>query len=162
MRSISSTSAPNILNQLPEPHPNPNHPPHTNEGLRVCQVIGLKPERIEEYEKVHREVWPGVLNALRRANVVDYSIHHMQLPLTTAGTGSATGQTTHLLIAHMRYMGKPEDFEKDMSKVGEDPETQRWWKLTDSMQTSFVDGAVGSASGPGWWSTGREVFRFEG
>lgn len=70
MRSISSTSAPNILNQLPEPHPNPNHPPHTNEGLRVCQVIGLKPERIEEYEKVHREVWPGVLNALRRANVV--------------------------------------------------------------------------------------------
>jgi hypothetical protein len=70
MRSISSTSAPNILNQLPEPHPKPEHPPRTNEGLRVCQVIGLKPERIEEYEKVHREVWPGVLNALRRANVV--------------------------------------------------------------------------------------------
>ena len=153
MRSISSTSAPSIVNQLPEPHPNAEHPPRTNEGVRVCQVIGLKPEKLEEYEKVHREVWPSVLSALRRANVVgkpkftarrsvryinsdqriwprfiDYSIHHMQLPLSTPG--AAVGQTTHLLIAHMRYMGQPEDFEKDMSKVGEDPETQRWWKVS--------------------------------
>jgi hypothetical protein len=66
----------------------------------------------------------------------DYSIHHMQLPLIPAGTGSATGQTTHLLIAHMRYMGKPEDFEKDMSKVGEDPETQRWWKVSSDLERS--------------------------
>jgi len=36
------------------------------------------------------------------------------------------------------------------------------FQLTDPMQTSFIDGAVGSASGPGWWTTGREVFRFEG
>lgn len=69
-RSVSSTSVPSIVNRLPEPHPNPEHPPRTNEGLRVCQVISVKPERLEEYEQVHREVWPGVLNALRRANVV--------------------------------------------------------------------------------------------
>jgi hypothetical protein len=69
-RSISSTSVPSIVNRLPEPHPNTEHPPRTNEGLRVCQVISVKPERLEEYEQVHREVWPGVLNALRRANVV--------------------------------------------------------------------------------------------
>ena len=36
------------------------------------------------------------------------------------------------------------------------------FQLTDNMQSSFIPGAVGSASGPGWWSTGEEVFRFEG
>lgn len=70
MRSFSSTSNPSIVNQLPDPHPTMEHPPRTNEGIRICQVIGLKPENLQEYEKVHREVWPGVLNALRRANIV--------------------------------------------------------------------------------------------
>lgn len=51
------------------------------------------------------------------------------MPLPLAAPGSAS-PTTHLLIAHMRYMGKAEDFETDMSKVGEDPETQRWWQVS--------------------------------
>lgn len=35
-------------------------------------------------------------------------------------------------------------------------------QLTDGMQESFVDGAVGSESGPGWWLDAEEVFRMEG
>jgi hypothetical protein len=35
-------------------------------------------------------------------------------------------------------------------------------QMTDGMQESFVPGAVGSASGPGWWTTAEEVFRMEG
>jgi len=58
----------------------------------------------------------------------------MVLPLVPASTTTTptpeASAGTHLLIAHMRYMGKREDFDKDMSKVGEDPETQRWWKVS--------------------------------
>ena len=35
-------------------------------------------------------------------------------------------------------------------------------QLTDGMQESFIPGAEGSASGPGWWSATEEVFRMEG
>jgi hypothetical protein len=35
-------------------------------------------------------------------------------------------------------------------------------QLTDGMQESFIPGAEGSASGPGWWSAAEEVFRMEG
>lgn len=66
-----------------------------------------------------------------------------------------------------------------MRKVGEDPETQRWWKVTDVMQEALVDGAEGSGGEIPWWAVGapsciflhfltsqaqeaEEVFRFEG
>lgn len=62
---------PTFVNTLPasEGHPIPALP-RTDEGIRVCQVIGLKPEALEEYKRVHEEVFDGVLKALRRAGVV--------------------------------------------------------------------------------------------
>lgn len=62
----------------------------------------------------------------------------------------------------MRYLGDPSQFQQDMARIGEDPQTQKWWSVTDPLQTSFVEGATGSASGPGWWQNAEEVFRFEG
>ena len=38
-----------------------------------------------------------------------------------------------------------------MRGIGEDPETQRWWKVTDGMQESFVEGATGSGGTIPWW-----------
>jgi len=75
------------------------------------------------------------LAALERAHIVDYSIHHYA-PL-------------QLLIANFKYIG--ENYEADMKMVAEDPETQRWWKLTDGMQESFVEGAEGSGKDVPWW-----------
>ncbi|KXN91976.1 hypothetical protein AN958_11036 [Leucoagaricus sp. SymC.cos] len=49
-----------------------------------------------------------------------------------------------------------------MAQVAADPETQRWWALTDSMQESFVEGATGSGKDVPWWQELEEVFRFEG
>ncbi|ORY27490.1 rhamnose mutarotase [Naematelia encephala] len=120
--------------------------PRTNEGKRICQVIKVKPEALTEYKKCHGEVWPEVLAALRKAHVVDYSIHFLE--------------PQHLLIAHMRYIGN--DFEKDMEGIKESEATRRWWKMTDGMQESFIPGATGSESGPGWWTEAEEVFRMEG
>jgi L-rhamnose mutarotase len=36
-------------------------------------------------------------------------------------------------------MGQKEDFEKDMAKVAEDPETQRWWKVSRCFRFLWVE-----------------------
>jgi L-rhamnose mutarotase len=97
--------------------------------------VQLKPEAADEYQAIHAAVWPSVLAALERAHIYDYSIHY-DPPL-------------NLLIATFKYGGK--DYEGDMKKVAADPETQRWWKLTDKMQESFVEGAEGSGKDVPWW-----------
>ncbi|KAI0345058.1 rhamnose mutarotase [Trametopsis cervina] len=113
---------------------------------RICQIIKLKPEYEAEYINAHANVWPSVLSALARHNIADYSINYYK-PL-------------QLLIATFKYTGS--DLEKDMADIAADPETQRWWELTDRMQESFQEGATGSGGSVPWWTDVPEVFRFEG
>ncbi|KAI0781421.1 rhamnose mutarotase [Trametes elegans] len=117
--------------------------PHTK---RVCQIIKLKPEAEAEYRAIHASVWPGVLAALARHHDADYSIHYHP-PL-------------RLLIATFKYTGA--DYGADMAAIAADPETRRWWALTDGMQESLVEGATGSGGEVTWWQELEEVFRFEG
>lgn len=105
-------------------------------GPFVLTFLQLKPEFVEEYKVIHSSVWPSVLAALERAHIIDYSINHYP-PL-------------QLLIATMKYTGN--DYEADMALVAKDPETQRWWALTDGMQESFNDGATGSGKEVPWWT----------
>jgi L-rhamnose mutarotase len=41
---------------------------------RVCFVLQVKPDRIEEYKERHRTVWPEMLAALREAGWSNYSL----------------------------------------------------------------------------------------
>ncbi|KAI9316575.1 hypothetical protein DFJ73DRAFT_803831 [Zopfochytrium polystomum] len=156
MSSTTTTNPTNTPNTLPNPPPFPR----TNEGIRVCQVIAVKQDALDEYRKVHAAVWPSVLAALRRAHIFDYSIHLVRLPLPST-TPTAP---TLLLVAHMRYCGGGiDDMKRDLAEIGRDEETRRWWQVTDPMQSSFVPGAVGSAGGTGWWlDAEEELFRMEG
>jgi len=113
---------------------------------RVCQIIKLKPEAEAEYRTLHANVWPSVLAALERHGIADYSIHYYP-PLK-------------LLIATFKYIG--DDYAKDMDAIGQDEETKKWWKMTDAMQESFVEGAEGSGKEVPWWMDLEEVFRMEG
>ena len=81
-------------------------------------------------------MWPGVLAALARAHITDYTIHH----------AAALG----LLVAHFTYTGT--DYAGDMRRVGEDAETRRWWALTDGLQESFNAAATGSGGEEEWWT----------
>jgi len=36
--------------------------------------IGIKPEVIDEYRRLHAAVWPGVLAVITKANIRNYSI----------------------------------------------------------------------------------------
>ena len=102
---------------------------------RFGQVIGVKPDRTDEYERLHAETWPGVLAAIRAANIRNYSIfrHGSQL------------------FAYFEYVG--EDFAADMATMAADPTVIGWWKLTDAMQDPLPDREPGS-----WWKTIPEVF----
>jgi L-rhamnose mutarotase len=41
---------------------------------RVCFVLQVKPDRIEEYKRRHRAVWPEMLAALRETGWTNYSL----------------------------------------------------------------------------------------
>ena len=41
---------------------------------RVCFVLRVKPDRIEEYKRRHRAVWPEMLAALRETGWTNYSL----------------------------------------------------------------------------------------
>ena len=41
---------------------------------RRARLVGLKPEAIEEYERIHTAVWPEVLAAIHACNIRNYSI----------------------------------------------------------------------------------------
>lgn len=41
------------------------------QGKRVAQIIKLKPEHVEEYKKIHKAVWPGVLKQIKDSGIRD-------------------------------------------------------------------------------------------
>lgn len=44
------------------------------EMQRVCFTLQVKPDRLEEYKRRHRNVWPEMLDALRRTGWTNYSL----------------------------------------------------------------------------------------
>jgi L-rhamnose mutarotase len=102
---------------------------------RYGQLIGVKPEQIEAYERIHAAVWPEVLQMIHDCNIRNYSIFRFQT----------------MLFAYFEYIG--EDFAADTAKMAADPKTREWWTHTDPMQQP-VDGR---ASGE-WWAAMKEVF----
>lgn len=52
-----------------------------------------------------------------------------------------------------------------MARMAANPKVQEWWKMTDAMQESPIEGAKGSKEGTedgkGWWGGMEEVFYVE-
>lgn len=103
---------------------------------RYGQVIGVKPEHLDEYTQLHANVWPEVLTTIEACNIRNYSIFVL-------------GDDT--LFAYMEYAG--DDFEADMAKMAANPKTQEWWDVCGPMQVPHPDRAEGE-----WWMNLREVF----
>ena len=88
---------------------------------RIGWVTKVLPEKVEEYVKLHAVVWPGVLAMIKKCNIQNYSIFLKAMP---------NGE--RYLFSYLEYVG--DDFEADMKKMADDPDTQRWWKETDPCQ----------------------------
>jgi L-rhamnose mutarotase len=105
---------------------------------RFGQVIGVRPERFEEYKKYHSSVWPGVLEMIKKCNIQNYSIFYKD----------------NMLYAYFEYTGN--NFDADMAKMAADPKTQEWWSVMEPMQDPL------STRKPGeWWADMEEVFHLD-
>jgi len=102
---------------------------------RFGQLINVKPDRIDEYERLHADPWPEVLDQIRRSNIRNYSIY----------------RHADLLFAYFEYIGQ--DFAADMTAMAADPVIQEWWARTDAMQDPFPERTPGD-----WWLTIPEIF----
>ena len=102
---------------------------------RFGQLIGLKRDQFQAYERLHAAVWPEVLAMISACNMRNYSIF----------------RHGELLFAYFEYIG--DDFAADMAKMAADPKTQEWWTVTAPMQEPLATRAEGE-----WWVTMKEVF----
>ncbi|MBE7558998.1 L-rhamnose mutarotase [bacterium] len=107
---------------------------------RYGMVIGVKPEKIDEYRRLHAHPWPGVLTMIRECKIRNYSIYLAELE-----------PGKHYLFGYFEYVG--DDFDADMQKMAADAETQRWWKETDPCQYPIATAKPGEK-----WSIMEEVF----
>ncbi len=105
---------------------------------RVAQVIRVRPERLEEYKRLHADVWPAVLDRIRRSHIRNYSIH----------------LHGDLLFSYFEYHG--EDLAGDMAAMADDEATQRWWAVTDPCQEPLPTAEAGQ-----WWTPMEQVFLLE-
>ena len=107
---------------------------------RYGSVIGLRPEKLAEYKKLHAAVWPEVAKAIREAHIRNYSIYLRKLD-----------DGRYYLFSYFEYVGQ--DFQGDMAKMAADPEVKRWWTFTDPCQQPLTDRQDGE-----WWAAMEEVF----
>ncbi|MFL5963417.1 MAG: L-rhamnose mutarotase [Gaiellaceae bacterium] len=104
-------------------------------AVRYGSVILLRDDRRNEYVALHKNVWPEVLEQIRRSNIVNYSIFLHD----------------GLLFSYFEYVG--DDFAADIAAMAADEATRRWWELTDPCQEP-VSAAVSGER----WAQMTEVF----
>lgn len=111
---------------------------------RYAMVIGLEPDKVEEYKRLHAAAWPEVLRKIRECHLRNFSIYLRQLP--PAGD--------YFLFSYYEYIGT--DYEADVAKIAADPTTQEWWSHCNPCQRPLPDRAKGE-----WWAAMEEVFHAE-
>ncbi len=107
---------------------------------RMGMVIGVAPDKIDEYRRLHAAVWPQVLARIAQSNIRNYTIF--------------LREPENLLFGCWEYHG--EDFEADMAAIAADPETQRWWSFCSPCQVPLPSRASGEH-----WAMMDEVFHVD-
>ena len=107
---------------------------------RYGNVIGLRPEKLEEYKELHADVWPGVLKTIKDCNIHNYSIYLGELE-----------EGKYYLFSYFEYTG--DDFKADMDRMAADPTTQKWWEFCEPCQAPIPTRKEGE-----WWASMEEVF----
>ena len=117
---------------------------HEMSKKRYGMVIGVNPKDLEEYIRLHSNVWEAVLERIANSNITNYSIFHRQLD---------SGE--HVLFSYYEYVGN--NYDEDMAEIASDPTTQDWWDLCGPMQVPLKTRQVGE-----WWAKMTQVFEFDG
>lgn len=107
---------------------------------RMGMVIGVKPEMIAEYKRLHAAVWPEVLALISDCNIRNYTIF--------------LREPENLLFGYWEYHGS--DFGADMAKMAASPKNQEWWSFTIPCQQPLESRKEGE-----WWATMEETFHHD-
>lgn len=105
---------------------------------RYGMVVKVKPEALEQYKRLHSDVWPDVLKMIKQCNIRNYSIYHKD----------------DMMFSYFEYVG--EDFDADMEKMAADPTTQKWWDVCKPCLIPLETRAEGE-----FWANMEEVFHCE-
>ena len=107
---------------------------------RMGMVIGLKPEKIAEYKRLHAAVWPEILAMISDCHIRNYTIY--------------LREPENLLFGCWEYHGA--DFSADAAKMATDPKTREWWALCGPCQEPLASRKDGE-----WWAMMDEVFHHD-
>ncbi|WP_102959480.1 L-rhamnose mutarotase [Mangrovicella endophytica] len=105
--------------------------------IRMGFVIGIRPEAIPEYKRLHAAVWPDVAAKIAECHIRNYTIY--------------LREPENLLFASYDYHGAHHD--ADMAMMAADPVTQDWWRVCMPLQVPLETRAEGE-----WWAPLEEVF----
>ena len=90
---------------------------------RVGMIIGIKPDMLEEYKRLHADSNTGVRDLLTQYNMRNFSIFLQQI------------EEKWYEFGYYEYTG--DDFESDMEKLALEPRNIEWLKVCDPMQISL-------------------------
>ncbi len=107
---------------------------------RMGMLIGIAPEHIAQYKRLHAQVWPAVLERIRLSNIRNYSIF--------------LREPENLLFGYWEYHGN--DFEADMAAIAADADTQAWWRLCGPCQVPLASRQPGEH-----WAAMASVFHVD-
>jgi L-rhamnose mutarotase len=88
---------------------------------------------------MHAVVWPGVLAAIERCNIRNYSIYLGQIE-----------PDQYIMFSYYEYVG--DNFEEDMKGIT-DEVTRAWLNYTDKLQVPLEGRKEGE-----WWKTIEQIF----
>ncbi len=91
--------------------------------MRICFLLKVRPEKVEEYKARHAHVWPEMLDALRQTGWRNYSLF-----LRPDG----------LLVGYL----EAEDFEKCTAGMKNYPVNKRWQAEMSQYFEALTEGAA--------------------
>lgn len=107
---------------------------------RMGMMIGLMPDKVEDYKRLHSAVWPEILAKISECNITNYTIF--------------LKEPENVLFGYWEYVGK--DFEADMKNMADDPRTREWWSVCSPCQDP-----VSTRKKDEWWAMMEEVFHID-
>ena len=106
--------------------------------IRLGMTLGIKEEKIEEYKKLHANVWPEVLENLTELNFKNYPIYLHK----------------NTLFGYVEYHG--DNLDRDNKLMASNPKVQEWWSVCGPCQIPDPNRKKGE-----WWSSMEEVFHHD-
>lgn len=100
-------------------------------------TVGLRPEVLDEYKRIHVKIWPEIERAIQEAGITRYTIFYNDAQL----------------FGYFEYTGPEAEYDARMKKLAAAPRMREWWDITEPMQIPRADRKPGA-----WWTMMEEVF----